>query len=517
MSDREADHIAKVSLGGIGMDYPGVRALDDVSIDLRRGEVHALIGENGAGKSTLIRILSGDVRPTRGEIRIDDEPKVFHSPADSRACGIATIFQELMIVPGLSAAENIVLGNEPSLGISRHSYSRTRAERDAAGVLDMLGQRAMIDPQCPASRLSTAQRQIVEIARALMMKAPVIVLDEPTAALAGSEANILLDILRRLRATGTAILFVSHRLEEIRAIADRITVLRGGRHIVTKPACEIEHTGTLIELMVGQPVKEMFPERQGHSEDIVFEARGLARSGTFKDISFNVRRGEIVGFAGLVGAGRTEVMRTIFGADPLDQGVMTKNGRSLRIAKPADAIAAGIAYLPEDRKEQGLVLGLGGHENLGMASFGQYIRQGLLSWRKLIAGTEAMAQRLRFRGRLASPARTNSGGNQQKLVIGKWLLTEADLFIFDEPTRGIDVGAKAEIYRIIRDLAAHGASVIVVTSELPELFNLCHRILVMSAGHITDELTAAEFDQRRVLEAAFSGHLSSASQRVVPA
>ena len=507
---------SRVSLRGVGIDYPGVRALDDVSLNLMAGEVHALIGENGAGKSTLIRILSGDVKPMRGELVIDGETRSFSSPADARKSGIVTIFQELMTVPALSVAENIMLGNEPS-GNSGFGYSRHRTEAQAAAVLERLGQRGLIDPRAMAGSLSTGQRQIVEIARALIVKAPVIILDEPTAALAGPESAVLLDILRRLRDEGTAILFISHRLDEVRSIADRVTVLRGGHHIATKFAFEIAGSAELIQLMVGRPIEAMFPERREHAETVTFEAKGLYRRGAFEDVTFRVHAGEILGFAGLVGAGRTEVMRAIFGADPLDAGTLVKNGQTLRIRAPSDAVASRIAYLPEDRKDQGLVLDLSGHENLAMSSFGQFVARGVLSSKKLRRATEAMAARLHFRGRLATPARTSSGGNQQKLVIGKWLLTRADLLIFDEPTRGIDVGAKAEIYRIIRDLAAGGVSVIVVTSELPELFNLCHRILVMSAGRIRDEMSVGEFDEHRVLRSAFLGHVAPQTMQIASA
>jgi ABC-type sugar transport system ATPase subunit len=493
------------------MDYPGVRALEGVSFDLYGGEIHALIGENGAGKSTLIRILSGDVRPAHGSLEIDGQKRLFRSPADSRACGIATIFQELMTVPALSVAENIVLGNEPPLEFCQYGYSRRRAERRAAAVLETLGMTGLIDPRAQAESLSTARRQVIEIARALIIGAPVIILDEPTAALAGAESATLLQILRTLRNNGVAILFISHRLEEVKSIADRITVLRNGRVVGTAgPGTD---TDDLIELMVGQPIGEMFPERGRHSEEIVLETRSFSRSGVFEDISFRVARGEILGFAGLVGAGRTELMRSVFGADPIDRGTLIKSGKSINLANPSEAIAAGLAYLPEDRKHQGLVLALSGHENLALASLASYVSRGVLSWGKLRHAAAAVSRRLKFRGRLEAPARTNSGGNQQKLVIGKWLLSNASVLIFDEPTRGIDVGAKVEVYRIIRDLAAAGTAVIVVSSELSELINLCHRIVVMSAGRIQDEMSAKQFDERRILRAAFAGHVSSRSNR----
>jgi ABC-type sugar transport system ATPase subunit len=500
-----------VALEEITKDYPGVRALAGVSLDLRAGEVHALVGENGAGKSTLIRILSGDTRANKGRILIGGREVQFQSPSDARNCGIATIFQELMIVPGLSVAENVMLGSEPTIGWGRQLYSRRRAERRAQEMLESLGLAVPVDPRASASTLSTAQKQIVEIARALACNTPVIVLDEPTAALSDIEAEALLRILRRLRDNGTAILYVSHRLSEVRDIADRITVLRGGRHITTMAASEIKDTAQLIALMVGRPFDELFSARSDtRRESLAFEVRGLTRQGVFSDVSFSVRAGEILGVAGLIGAGRTEVMRAIFGADPHDHGSIVKDGAELTIRKPADAIAAGIAYLPEDRKEQGLVLTLSGHENLALASFERYETCGLLSWGRLRHATEEAAGRLQFHGDLEAPARTISGGNQQKLVIGKWVLSHADLLIFDEPTRGIDVGAKAEVYRLMHRLAEQGAAIIVVSSELPELMNVCHRMIVMSGGRVRDEMDAAEFDERRILAAAFAAHVEAA-------
>jgi ABC-type sugar transport system ATPase subunit len=496
-----------VTLENIAKDYPGVRALAGVSLDLRAGEVHGLVGENGAGKSTLIRVLSGDTRPNRGRILVQGHEVQFQSPRDARRCGIATIFQELMVVPGLSVAENVLLGSEPTIGWGRQMYSRRRAERIAEETLEGLGLAVAIDPCAPVETLSTAQKQIVEIARALLRDAPVIVLDEPTSALSDLEADALLRILRRLRAQGTAILYVSHRLNEVRGIADRITVLRGGQHIATLPAAAVTDTAQLIALMVGRPLEELFPPRGDPGGAPVFAVRGLTRHGAFEDVSFEVRAGEILGVAGLIGAGRTEVMRAIFGADPLDRGEIVKNGRMLVIRSPSDAIASGIAYMPEDRKEHGLVLTLPGHENLAMASLKRYGACGILSWGRLRRSSQEVATRLQFRGNLEAPARVISGGNQQKLVIGKWVLSLADVLIFDEPTRGIDVGAKAEVYRLMHQLAARGAAVILVSSELPELMNLCHRIIVMSGGRVQDEFEAAEFDERRILAAAFAAHV----------
>jgi ABC-type sugar transport system ATPase subunit len=375
-------------------------------------------------------------------------------------------------------------------------------------MLSQLGAAGDIDPKLPAYRLSTAQKQIVEIARALLHRAPVIIMDEPTAALSENEAQALLQIVRQLRGEGRSVLFVSHRLDEVLSVADRVTVLRGGHHIATLPADEIAGTNQLIELMVGAPLSEIFPPRNETIGAVTFEVRGLTRHGVFEDVSFSVRAGEVVGVGGLMGAGRTEVMRAIFGADPLDQGDVIKDGASLSIKRPSDAIRAGIAYLPEDRKDQGLILDLSGQENMVIAAMDKVSRAGFVRWSKIRKVAGDLAQRLHFQGRLDAAARTNSGGNQQKLVVGKWVASGADVLIFDEPTRGIDIGAKVEVYRLIHELAAQGAAIILVSSELPELMNVAHRIIVMSGGRVQDELSLDEFDERRILAAAFAAHIT---------
>jgi ABC-type sugar transport system ATPase subunit len=501
---RSTDGAPLVQLKDLAKDYPGVRALRNVSLDLRRGEVHALIGENGAGKSTLIRILSGDVRPDSGSISIDGEVVVFDGPRDARRRGIVTIFQELTIVPDLSVAENIFLGNEPGSVF----YSRSKAERWAAEVLTSLGAGSLMRPSEPAGNLSTAQQQMIEIARALVLRAPVIVMDEPTAALSENEAAALRRLIVRMRAEGACILYISHRLDEVMEISDRVTVLRGGERVVTMEASSIGGTSELISLMVGRPISELFPPRNERIGEVVLNVSGLCRRGAFDDINFHIRAGEVVGFAGLVGAGRTEVMRALFGADALDSGRIRKNGQPLSIRNPRDAIAHGIAYLPEDRKHQGLVLSMSGAENVVMASLEKSAVAGFVSASAIRQIAETIGARLHFKGQLGAPAGTASGGNQQKLVIGKSILTNAQLLIFDEPTRGIDVGAKAEIYRLIHLLAADGAAVIIVSSELPELMGTCHRLYVMSNGRIRDELSLSEFDEKRILAGAFAGHMA---------
>jgi ABC-type sugar transport system ATPase subunit len=472
--------------------------------------VHCLVGENGAGKSTFIKILSGDTPPDAGSINIGGETRAIASPSEARHCGIVTIFQELTIVPWLSVAENVMLGSdEPMVGPGRQFYSRRRANARAIEILGRLAAGWDIDPGAPAHGLSTAQKQLVEIARALQIDAPVIIMDEPTAALSAKEAKALLAIIKQLRGEGRSIIFVSHRLDEVLDIADRVTVLRAGRHVATLDRAAIAGTGQLIELMIGRPLRELFPERNDIIGEVVFSVRGLSRGEAFRDVSFDVRRGEVLGVAGLIGAGRTEVMRAIFGADRRDSGEVLKAGRRVRIDTPRDAIAAGIAYLPEDRKEQGLVLVLSGSENITLAAMERAPASGLVNWQRLRATAREIARQLRFRGQIEAPASTNSGGNQQKLVIGKWIATGADVFIFDEPTRGIDIGAKVEVYRLVHALAERGAAIILVSAELPELMNVAHRIIVMSKGVIRDEVPLAEFDERRILTAAFAGHMSA--------
>jgi ABC-type sugar transport system ATPase subunit len=491
-----------LSIRGLTKHYPGAKALEDVSLELRRGEVHALIGENGAGKSTLIKAISGAVSPTAGEVLLDGEPVSFPSPAEARKRGVVAIFQELAIEPYMNVASNVVLGDEPTRG---PFLNFGEADDRAAAVLRRLGATS-VRPKANAGALSTAQKQLVEIARAVAIDAPLIIMDEPTASLPGSDAQNLLRIVRELRDSGKAVVFVSHRLDEIRAVADRVTVLRNGRHIATEPAAEMP-VSRMIQLMVGRPVDEVYlPPTTEPSDEVVFRADGLTREGAFEDVSFEVRAGEVLGFAGLIGAGRTEVMRAIAGADPYDSGELELDGKPLKIRRPADAIRAGIAYLPEDRKEQGLVLQLSGRENMAMASLPSLSPGGIVRRRMLRSKTDALGKRLSIRGSIDAPARTLSGGNQQKLVIGKWIMSDCRLLIFDEPTRGIDVGAKPEVYREMHELAARGAAVIVVSSELPEVMNTSHRMIVMSGGRIADRLERDEFDEQRILKAAFAAH-----------
>ena len=491
---------------GISKGFPGVKALEAVDFDLRRGEVHALVGENGAGKSTLIGLLSGVMKPDEGELLLRGDSVHFESPSIARRNGIVTIFQELAIVPWLSVAANVVLGNEPGRGPGRQLLSPKGAQDVARRALARLGADD-IPLNVPAEELSTGQKQLVEIARALAVNPDVIIMDEPTSSLPSRDAVRLLEIIRQLRDEGTAIVFVSHRLDEIRTVADRVTVLREGRLVKTAPSVELD-TNRIIELMTGRSIGSLFPDRADNIGEVALRVDGLSREGVFRDISFEVRAGEILGFAGLIGAGRSEVMRAIFGADRADGGTVELFGEALTVKNPGDALAAGIAYLPEDRKEQGLVLNLPVRDNMVMSTLKQFTHFGIVSGRRIRAVAAEMASSLNIRGRRDGAVANLSGGNQQKVVIAKALISQARVLIFDEPTRGVDVGAKYEVYSLMQDLADKGAAIILVSSELPEVMNVAHRVVVMSAGRIYGRYDWPDFDEKKILSDAFAAFVS---------
>lgn len=493
-----------IRLTGLTKTFPGTTALSDVNFTLWRGEIHALIGENGAGKSTLIKILSGDISPTSGRIQINGVTAKFRSPREARAKGIVTVFQELAVIPSLTVAENVVLGNLPMTGPGKAVFSRKEARNIAKRIFARMG--VYLDPDAQAGTLSTGEMQLVEIARGLVLDPPVLILDEPTASLSDMEARQLLGIMQQLRDEGHSLLFVSHRLDEVMEVSDRITVLRNGELIEVRARADVENTGELVSMMVGGVLENLFPPVNQNVGAVVFGTDRLSRRGVFKDISFEVRSGEILGFSGLVGSGRTAVMRSIFGADPLSSGTIYKNGVHFKARNPRHAIEVGISYLSEDRKGSGLVLSLSGQENIVMSAMPRIFRRGVINWKQVRALAEEIAARMKFCGQLANPASTYSGGNQQKIAIGKLVLSGADVLIFDEPTRGIDVGAKAEIYQLIKETAERGAAVVVVSSELHELLNICHRIVVMSNGRIVREFKRSEFDHDKILRAAFAGH-----------
>jgi ABC-type sugar transport system ATPase subunit len=494
---------------GVSKRFGGVNALTNVDLVIQRGEVHGVVGENGAGKSTLIRILSGGLEPDSGSVHLDDKLRSYSSPADARKDGVVTIFQELAIVPELTVAENIVLGAEPGLDPFRLTLSRRRANRIAADVLRRLGGDA-IAPQRRAGSLSIAERQLVEIGRAIALDAQFFIMDEPTASLSPRETNALLNVIRQLRSAGKAILFVSHHLNEVLQISDRVTVLRGGHKVTTLPA----HTATserLIELMIGRPMETLYPPRIMSSGPPVLNVQNLSWPPAFENISFDLHRGEILGFAGLVGAGRTEIMRAIFGLDRPHGGTIEIDGTPVTFRSPRQAIRAGLAFVSEDRKGDGLIAQLSGRENLVTTAAAGDGSSVLIRRTQIRALSERIRWELKIHGSLDMPVVGLSGGNQQKVVIGKWLLGNPRIIIFDEPTRGIDIGAKAEVYRTIQKSAQDGAAILLVSSELSELMHVAHRMLVISGGFITAEMTADQFDEKEILKAAFASHLSSAA------
>ena len=472
-----------VRMEGIEKRFPGVHALKSVSFDLRPGEVHALMGENGAGKSTLMKVLSGVYQPDGGRIPIDGAEVALPSPKAARDLGIGIIHQELALMRDLTAAQNIFIGREPRRSFGRLDEARLNA--DAEAIFARLNLR--LDPRRPVGGLTIALQQMVEIAKALSFRSRVLVMDEPTAALNDAEIAELFTIIRQLRAEGVGIVYISHKMDEIRRIADRVTVMRDGAVVGTVAAAETP-IARIIAMMVGRELSDeavAIPDLS--AAETALEVRGLSRGRELRDISFALRRGEILGFAGLMGAGRTELARAIFGAEPAEAGEIRVQGRPVTIRRPSDAVRAGIGYLSEDRKQYGLALGLDVRANIAMASLPRYAdRLGRIDEGALGAIARDYVARLGIRTPSdRQEVRLLSGGNQQKVVIAKWLLRDCEVLIFDEPTRGIDVGAKAEIYRLLNDLAARGKAIIVISSELPEVLRLSHRIAVMCEGRLT--------------------------------
>ncbi|MDA3631257.1 sugar ABC transporter ATP-binding protein [Saccharopolyspora sp. WRP15-2] len=487
-----------LELIGVSKIYPGVRALDAVDFDLRPGEVHVLLGENGAGKSTLIKMIAGAHRPDTGEIRVDGKQVRFHGPEDAERLGIATIHQEMALVPQLTVAENIYLGRPPRrFGV----IDRRAMRRQARELIERMG--LDLDVDAIVGELGVAHRQLVEIAKALSLDTRFLIMDEPTAVLSRSEVDRLFGIVGDLTAQGVGVVFISHLLDEVAEIGDRVSVLRDGTKVGEVPADTDQ--AELVRLMVGRSVDQQYPPREAEIGDVQLEVRGLTSYGVLSDISFTARAGEVLGIGGLVGAGRTELVRALFGADRYDRGEVLVGGRSIPSGDIAAARAAGLALVPEDRAGQGLVLGASVAENLGMATISDRTKAGLVDLAAQRREAAESVQRLRIRTPgLDQPALALSGGNQQKIVIGKWLLAEPRVLILDEPTRGIDVGARAEIYELINELARAGTTVLVVSSDLPELLGLSDRVLVMADGRLRGELDGAEATQERVLALAVS-------------
>ena len=487
-----------LEMRAIRKQFPGVVALDGVDLTLHAGEVHVLLGENGAGKSTLMKILSGAYRRDAGEILINGHPVDIHSPRDALGRGIAIIYQELNLVPRLSVAENIFLGAVPTRAFGVIDWRRLNAE--TAALLRELGMD--LDPATPLYQLRLAARQLVEIAKALRDRtATVLVMDEPTSALTAREVDQLFALIKRLTARGGAIVYITHRLDEVYRIGDRVTVMRDGKRIATMPLAETTVEG-LVRLMANRDVGEHFPKISQPRGAELLRAERVTRGKTVTDVSFTLAAGEVLGIGGLLGAGRSELARIIAGADRPDSGVIVVDGRPATLATPRHAIRCGIGLLPEDRKAQGLVAGLTAVRNIALPHVAKLARVGVLPRGAEAALARPVMNELRVKATASQPVRLLSGGNQQKVVLAKWLAGDARIFIFDEPTRGVDVGAKVEIYQLMNRLTARGAGIIMISSELPELLGMSDRILVMHRGRVQAEFERAAATEERVLSAA---------------
>ncbi|MER9328026.1 sugar ABC transporter ATP-binding protein [Mesorhizobium sp. M0488] len=484
---------ARLQFDGISKVFPAVRALDDVSFSVGAGEIHGLLGENGAGKSTLLRILSGVYRPTAGSVLIDGRPVTLANPVAARAAGIAMIHQELQQVPRLSVAQNMFLGHPVTRGgifVARREQQRRAAK--ALAAMD-----PSIDPAAPLGSLKVAQRQIVEIARALLDRARIVAMDEPTSSLTPSEFQRLAQVIKGLARDGVAVVYVSHKLDEVFGICQRATIMRDGAVIDSVDLKRVSEKA-VVAMMVGRELAQE-QHRSYASSDVMLSVRGLASATKVRDVSFDLHRGEVLGIAGLVGSGRTELLRLLAGADRATAGTMAIDGKPMRFATPRDAIAAGIGLVPEERKREGIVPLRSITSNMALASMGVFTPRGMIDHTSLKRAAADKMKRVNLRPFLLDrPIRLFSGGNQQKAIIGRWLAAGSRILLFDEPTRGIDVGAKAEIYHLIEELAAEGHAVVVVSSELPEVIRLADRVLVMRDGTIAAELQSGDITEEAI-------------------
>lgn len=491
-----------VSMEGIDKAFPGVQALDGCRFQLLAGEVHALVGENGAGKSTLMKVLTGVYRKDAGRIVYQGQEVDIPNPRAAWEMGIGIIHQELNLIPHLTVAQNIFIGREPRRR-PRFLLDEKELNERAQRLLESVN--LDVDPRARVADLTIAKQQLVEIAKALSYNSQVLIMDEPTSALSDAEIQELFRIIRELKAKGVGIVYISHRMDEIKQICDRVTVMRDGRTVGTVNAQEVS-VDQIVSMMVGREIYATAqPAPNEGASEVVLEVRSLSRGRAFQDVSFSLRKGEILGFAGLMGAGRTEVARAVFGADPIDSGEIYVNGKRVEIKSPADAVRLGIGYLPEDRKRHGLMLDLDVEANTIVATLQRYAAAlGWVQKSKARREVQAYVEQLGVKTPgLEQRVRYLSGGNQQKVVLAKWLAKNCDILIFDEPTRGIDVGAKGEIYKLLNDLTVRqGKSVIMISSELPEILRMSHRIIVMCEGRITGELVAHEATEEAIMRLA---------------
>ena len=483
--------------------FPGCRALDDVSFEVKKGEVHALLGENGAGKSTLLNILHGNLRQDSGQVWIEGKPVSFRSPYDAICGGIAKVHQEISVIPDMTVTQNLMLGREKVRG---GFLCRREMTQQVKGILEKV--RLQVDPSERIGNLSTGELQLLQIAKAISMDAKIISFDEPTASLSKSETGILFDLIEDLKQNGVTILYVSHRLDEIFQIADRCTILRDGKYINTfVTGCTTKDQ--LIQNMVGRNA-QMFAKRKSPSQadfsQVVLEVNDLCSEGSFQNVSFSVHRGEILGFYGLVGAQRTQVMRAIFGADPIGGGTISIHGKPVKISSPAEAIRNGIGLLPENRKEEGFIREFSNTDNIALASLKRFERMGLIRFDEKRKNAVELEEKVHVRPPDPAFRTANlSGGNQQKVVLAKWLSSRVDIMIFDEPTKGIDVGAKEEIYALMEELVAEGKSILLVSSDQTEAIGMSDRLIIMHAGRIVKELGRGEFDEKQIVTYALGG------------
>ncbi|MDO5747868.1 MAG: sugar ABC transporter ATP-binding protein [Actinomycetaceae bacterium] len=489
---------------GITKEFPGVIALDDVQFELRGGEVHALVGENGAGKSTLIKVIAGIHQPNKGTVKINGEAVHFDGPLDAQKHGVSVIHQELNLMPDLTVAQNIFFGREPIKG---GQIDDRKMNQETQKLLDRL--KIGISPRIKVAKLTVASQQMVEIAKALSLNAKILIMDEPTAALTDSEVETLFSVIDDFISPDTAIIYVSHRMNEIKRISDRITVFRDGKYVSTGDAADLE-ISDIIAQMVGREIDtDIRPAAKVLSDDdIVLEVKDMCSKTLLRNVSFKLRKGEILGFAGLMGAGRTETARCLVGADPITSGTITIDGQTRKVRSPADAVDAGIGYLSEDRKRYGLLLDNPITKNVGLASYKLWSNfTGWIFDKQTADITEEYRKKLSIKTpSVWQLAKNLSGGNQQKVVLAKWLARDCDILIFDEPTRGIDVGAKDEIYNLIDELVAAGKSLIVISSEIPEVLRVSDRICVMCDGRITGVLENEEATQENIMELATQFH-----------